>query len=119
ITPLTTRKPAGTLVDDRVGGGAAGFLVVKGVMLDAAHHLLVLYGANVRRVNLPGENGIFAFSFERAAVARLAPQIDVAAEIHVQTVRAHLGADHLPVLVSQLGVPTGGAGDGRWERCRR
>ena len=102
------------LVDLHVGEGAAGLLIVQGVVLDAADHVPVLNGANVSGGDFSGEDRVLALGFESAAVARLAAdQIDVPTEIHVESVRGGLGADHGSELVGQVRVPRRRAGEGR------
>ena len=92
--------------------GAAGLLIVQRVVLDAADHVLVLNGANVRGGDFAGQDRVLALGFESAAVARLAAdQVDVAAEIHVESVGGGLGADHGSELVGQVQCP-------RWRRWR-
>ena len=81
------------LVDFDVDGGAAGFLVVEGVVLDVAHDLVGLDAAGELADHGSGENGIFAGVFEVAAVAGIAGEVDAAADGHVVAHVAELAAD--------------------------
>ena len=110
---------ASAVIDDGVGGGAAGFLVVEGEMLDVGNDVLGLDGVEVGGRDFAGEDGVFALGFEGAAVARLASdEVAVAAEVDVDAVVGELGADNVAVLGGFGGVPAGGAGEGGRERCR-
>ena len=87
-------------------------------MLDAADDVLVLNGANVGGGDFAGEDRVFALGFESAAVARLAAdEVDVATEIHVESVGGGLGADDGSELVGQVRVPGGRAGEGGGKGC--
>jgi len=111
---------AAALVDDDIGRRAPALLVVKGKMLDAAHNMLGLDGVDMRSRDFAGENGVFAFGLKRAAIARLAAdEIDVAAQIDIDSIIGQFGADDGAVFGGFVRVPTGRAGNRRGQRGGR
>ena len=95
----------GAFGDDGIDEVAAGFLVVHGVVLDVADDVLGLLALHQIADDGSGEERIFAGVFEGAAVARLAGEVDSAAESHVEALRAQLAADHGAVFASGFGIP--------------
>ena len=103
---------ARTLVDDCVCRGAAGFLIVKGEVLDIADDVLRLDGRDVGGRDFSGEDGVFTLGLEGAAVARLAAdEVNVPAEVDVDTVVGQLGADDVAVFCGFVQIPAGGVGE--------
>ena len=107
----------GALVDDHVHHLAPGLLVVEREVLDGGDDVLVLRALDVRCVDAPGQDGIFALHLVGPAVARLpSGEVHVAAEVDVDPVRPHVLSDHHAVLVREIEVPGGGARHGRRQR---
>ncbi len=103
----------GALIELHVQDVAPGFLVVEGVVLDVAHHLLGLQAFHELPDHGSGEDGILAGVLEIASVARLANQVYAAADGHVVALIAQFAADHRAVEISRLGVETGRRSQGR------
>ena len=100
-----------------VDDGAAGLLVVEGVVLDVAHDVVGLDAHDDVADGGAGEDGIFAGVLKEAAVAWVAGEVDAAADGLVVTLRAELAADDVAVEVGGIGVPRCGcAEDGGQER---
>ena len=100
-----------------VEGVAAGLLIVEDVVLDVAHDVVGLHAAGELADHGAGEDGVFAGVLEVAAVARLADEVDAAADGHVEAHGAEFAADDGAVEEGGVRVPgRGHAEDGR-ERC--
>ncbi len=83
----------GALVEDGVDDVAAGLLVVEGVVLDVADHVLGLHALHELADHGSGEDGVFALVFEVAAVAGFAGDVDASTEGHVVALVAEFFAD--------------------------
>jgi hypothetical protein len=64
--------PAAAIVNDRIGGGAAGLLIVEGEMLDAGDDMLGLDRVQMRGCDFARQDGVFALGLKGAAIARFA-----------------------------------------------
>ena len=93
--------------DDDVDFVAAAFLIIDGVMLDVAEHVLRLFALDAIADEGAGENWVFTLIFEGAAIARFPRDVRAAAKRHVETLRAEFAADQSAVFASGLRVPTG------------
>ncbi len=92
---------------------AAGLLVVQRIVLDGRDHMLVLGSADGLAGQGPGQQRILAQIFEIAPVARIAGQVDTAAEQQVEAFAPSLLAGDLTALIGDLGAPGGGRGQAR------
>ena len=98
----------GARVEQRVQDVAAGLLIVEHVVLDVAHDVVGLDAHGELADHGAGEDGVFAGVLEVAAVARLADEVDAAADGHVVALGAQLAADDRAEEEGGLGVPRGG-----------
>ncbi len=78
----------GFVVEQDVDFGAAGLLIVEGVVLDVAHHVLRQDALFELACHGSGQNGIFAGVLEVAAVAGFASDVHTTADGHIE-VLAH------------------------------
>ncbi len=99
------------VVEQHVDLGAAGLLVVEGVVLDIAHDVLGEDALFKRSAHGSGEDGVFACVLEVAAVAGLAGNVDAAADGHVEAEGAEFAANDGTVEEGGVGVPTGGSAE--------
>ncbi len=106
----------GLVVEVDVDDGAAGLLVVEGVVLDVAHDLVLLDAENEVADGGSGEHGVFAGVLEEAAVAGVAGEIDTAADGLVVALGAELAADDVAVELGGGGIPGGGGAEDRGEQ---
>ena len=95
----------GARVDDCVEGVAAGLLIVEDVVFDVSHDVVGLDAEGELANHCAGEDGIFAGVLEVAAIARLADEIDSAADGHVEALVAKLAADDGAVEEGSVRIP--------------
>ena len=102
----------GLVVELDIDHGAAGLLIVEGVVLDVVHDVLREDAFFERAGQGSGEDGVFAGVLEVAAVAGLAGDVGAAADGHVEAEGAELAADDGAVEEGGVRVPAGGGAEG-------
>ena len=98
-------------VDGGIDDVAAGLLVVEDEMLGGGDDAVGLDAADRFAAEDAGEQRILAQILEIAAAARIARQVDAAAEQHVEPLGRRLRADRGAAGISEIGVPGGGEGE--------
>src|ERR1017187_6190378 len=93
------------LVDNHVDFVATALLIVDGVMLDVADHMLRLLALDAIAYQGSRQNGIFAEVLEGASIARLASDVGAAAEGHVIALCTQLASNQSAVCTRGLRVP--------------
>ena len=111
---LARRAP----VDVHVDGVAAALLIVESEMLDVADDALRLHASDDGCDHLAGQDRIFAHVFEGAAAARLAGEVDAAAQRHVVALVAQFAADEGAIVEAGIEVPACGLRDVSGQRGR-
>ena len=106
------------LVDGDVHRIASTLLIVQGIVLDVAKHMLCLDPPDHRSHHLARQHWVLAHVLERAAIARLASEVHSSAQRHVVALCAQFTADQRPVFESALQIPTRSARHTRGKRCR-
>lgn len=105
-------------VDPGVEHRAASLRVIEREMLDRRDHVLVLDAADRRANHRSGEQRVLTRIFEIATVARIAGEIDTAAENDVEALAPGLVANHRAMRIGQPRLPAGGYGEAGGKRRR-
>ncbi len=100
----------GPLADDHVDLVTAALLVVHDVVLDIADDMLGLLTFDPVAYQRAGQQRIFALVLKGSAIARLASQVDAAAERHVVALGAQLAANQCAIVTGRFRIPTGRRG---------
>ena len=98
----------GAVADDGAVDIAAGFLVIEGVVLDIAHDVFGLNTLHQIADHAACQQRIFSGVFEIASVARLAGDVDAAADGHVVALRPKLPSDDVAVGLRCVDIPARG-----------
>ncbi len=96
----------GALGDYGVHDIAAGLLIVDGVVLDISDDMLCLLTGDKLAPEGARQDRVLAEILEGAAVAWFPRKVHPAAERHVIPLRPQLPADHRPILIGSLAIPT-------------
>ncbi len=99
-------------IDER----ASAFLIVHGVVFEVADDVLLLERLHLGARHRAGQDRIFAVILEVAAVARLAGEVDTAAERHGVALVAQLAANERAVFAGQIDIPARSFRNGRRQR---
>ena len=111
------RLAHGSLIDDCVGQIAARFLVVDGVVLQLADHVLRLLTADALTDDGAGQDWVLAVVLKVAPVAEFPGQVHSSREAHVEALCPLLPANQRPILAGGFRIPTCGRGQVRGQRC--
>ena len=94
--------------DQRIHHRPPRLLVVHGVVLDVAHHLVLLHAHDQVPSGGSSKHGIFAWVLKQTPVPRVTREIHTTADRLVVTLRPQLAANHIAVEMRRHRIPRRG-----------